>query len=41
MDNCIGIDIGYGFTKTFNSEGAKIFPTAVTRVIPVSTFSEI
>jgi len=34
----LGIDIGYGFTKTFNSGGGKMFPTAVTTMILRSTF---
>ncbi len=37
----LGVDIGYGFTKTFNSGGGKMFPTAVTTMIPRSTFTEI
>ncbi len=40
-DNNIGIDIGYGFTKTYNSDGARIFPTAVTKVVPLATFSDL
>ena len=40
-DIFLGIDIGYGFTKTFNSGGGKMFPTAVTTMIPRSTFREI
>jgi hypothetical protein len=40
-DNNIGIDIGYGFTKTYKSDGARIFPTAVTQVVPLVTFSDL
>ncbi len=40
-DIFLGIDIGYGFTKTFNSGGGKMFPTAVTTMIPRSTFRDI
>lgn len=40
-DIFLGVDIGYGFTKTFNSQGGKMFPTAVTTMIPRSTFREI
>ena len=40
-DIFLGVDIGYGFTKTFNSGGRKMFPTAVTTMIPRSTFREI
>lgn len=40
-DIFLGVDIGYGFTKTFNSGGGKMFPTAVTTMIPRSTFREI
>ncbi len=41
MDNKIGIDIGYGFTKTYNADGGRIFPTAVTKVVPLVTFSDL
>ena len=41
VDIFLGIDIGYGYTKTFNSGGGKMFPTAVTTMIPRSTFREI
>ena len=38
---CIGIDIGYGFTKTCRSEKDKqIFPTAVAMMAKEATFSE-
>jgi hypothetical protein len=40
-DNKIGIDIGYGFTKTYNSDGTRIFPTAITKVVPLATFSDL
>jgi hypothetical protein len=40
-DSNIGIDIGYGFTKTYNSDCARIFPTAVTMVVPLVTFSDL
>lgn len=40
-DKTLGVDIGYGFTKTFNSAGEKKFPTAVTKTVPESTFREI
>jgi len=40
-DNKIGIDIGYGYTKTYNADGGKIFPTAVTKVVPLITFSDL
>jgi hypothetical protein len=40
-DTFLGVDVGYGFTKTFKSEGGKMFPTAVTTMIPRSTFREI
>lgn len=41
MDNVIGIDIGYGQTKTFNSAGAKRFPTTVTSRVPEETFGTV
>ena len=41
MDNVIGVDIGYGQTKTYNSSGAKSFPTAVTSMVPVETFGKV
>jgi len=40
-DKNIGVDIGYGFTKTFSSGGGKVFPTAVTGIVPAATFGEI
>lgn len=40
-DSNIGLDIGYGFTKTYNSDGARIFPTTVTKVVPLATFSDL
>lgn len=41
MDNIIGIDIGYGRTKTFNSSGSKEFPTAITSMVPEETFGKL
>jgi len=45
MANVIGIDIGYGYTKTYtirnSGEYRDVFPTAISRVIPRETFSEI
>lgn len=41
MDNCIGVDIGYGYTKTYNSVGSRSFPTIVTSAVPISTFTDI
>lgn len=41
MDKCIGVDIGYGYTKTYTSEGKRSFPTAVTYLVPEATFSQI
>lgn len=45
MANVIGIDIGYGYTKTYtrrdSEEYRDVFPTAISRVIPRETFSEI
>lgn len=40
-NNIIGIDIGYGFTKTCGQNGVKIFNTAVTPTVPVETFGTI
>ena len=37
---CIGIDIGYGFTKTCRSDNRHIFPTAVAMMAKEATFSE-
>lgn len=39
--DCIGIDIGYGFTKTCRAGDRRIFPTAVTLMATESTFSEV
>ena len=41
MDNAIGIDIGYGSTKTYNGSGGRIFPTAITSMVPEETFGEV
>ncbi len=42
MSDCnIGVDIGYGFTKTYNSKGPKVFPTSLTKAVPVATFSDL
>lgn len=41
MGSNIGTDIGYGFTKTCTEKGTKIFPTAITQMVPVATFSEV
>lgn len=39
--NCVGIDIGYGFTKTHTDEGSLIFPTAVSEFHQKITFSDL
>ena len=39
--DCIGIDIGYGFTKTYRSGDKKMFPTAVTLMAKDPTFSDL
>jgi hypothetical protein len=41
MHDCIGIDIGYGFTKTCRAGDKRIFPTAITLMTTESTFSEM
>lgn len=41
MHDCIGIDIGYGFTKTCRAGDKRIFPTAVTLMATEPTFSEV
>lgn len=41
LKNCIGIDIGYGFTKVYNEHGGKMFPTAVSEFIGTPTFSDL
>jgi hypothetical protein len=38
--DCIGIDIGYGYTKTCRAGDRHIFPTAVTLMATETTFSE-
>jgi hypothetical protein len=38
---CIGIDIGYGYTKTCTSAGTMRFPTAVSPMTGEATFSEL
>jgi len=40
-DKEIGIDIGYGYTKTCSQSTRQVFPSAVTRVVPKATFGEI
>ena len=35
MENVIGIDIGYGQTKTVHSTSSKIFPTTFTSMVTV------
>lgn len=39
--DCIGIDIGYGFTKTCRTDDKRIFPTAITMMTKESTFADI
>lgn len=39
--DCIGIDIGYGFTKTCRSADKRMFPTAVTVMTKESTFADL
>ena len=41
MDSTLGIDIGYGLTKTYNSLGSRSFPTVVTSMVPEETFGEV
>lgn len=36
-----GLDIGYGFTKGYTGEKRLIFPTAVSRYVPVDGFSSV
>lgn len=38
--DCIGIDVGYGYTKTCRSGDKKMFPTAVAMMTKETTFSE-
>ena len=38
---CIGIDIGYGFTKICNEKGISKFPTAVCVMDQKSTYTEL
>lgn len=37
----LGVDVGYGFCKTFNGEVTKVFPSAVSSSVPDSTFGEL
>ena len=39
--DCIGIDIGYGFTKTCRSGDKQMFPTAITLMAREATFSDV
>ena len=39
--DCIGIDIGYGFTKTCRAADKRLFPTAVTAMTKESTFTDL
>lgn len=41
MGRCLGIDIGYGFTKTFNGVENKTFATVVTAKVPSLSFAEL
>jgi len=41
MMRCIGIDIGYGFCKTYTDIGTKSFPSCVSAIVPKATFSEV
>lgn len=41
MAKCLGVDIGYGFTKTYNGGKTKIYATAVTAVVPNPSFSDL
>ncbi|MGD0663979.1 MAG: ParM/StbA family protein [Syntrophorhabdales bacterium] len=38
--DCIGIDIGYGYAKTYRAGDKKMFPTAVCAMTREGTFSE-
>ncbi len=40
-DVIAGIDIGYGFTKTFSGGNGRKFPTAVTSLVPTASFGEV
>lgn len=40
MSKCLGLDIGYGFTKTYDGGKTKIFTTAVTAIVPKPSFSD-
>lgn len=39
--DCIGIDIGYGFTKTCRADDKRIFPTAITTMTKEGTFADM
>ena len=41
MKEAIGIDIGYGYTKSCSSRGKQFFPTTVTEMIPQGGFSKL
>ena len=41
QSDCIGIDIGYGFTKTCSGAERQIFPTAITLMAGEPTFSDV
>ena len=41
MTDCIGIDIGYGFTKTYRQEDRRFFPTAVALMTKEDTFADM
>jgi len=38
MSSAIGIDIGYGYTKSFTIHGKMVFPTAVSMYAPALSF---
>lgn len=39
--NILGVDIGYGFCKTYNGSVFKVFPSTVSERVPDSTFGEL
>ncbi len=41
QSDCIGIDIGYGFTKTCFAAERRVFPTAVALMAGEPTFSDV
>jgi actin-like ATPase involved in cell morphogenesis len=41
MGKNVGIDVGYGYTKTYDGKTARLFPTAVSKKTPKEALNEV